>query len=598
MGKLRSTFREFLEERDRQNMQFLQEHGWLNSQIGGPIVTEIELLLRPYLNHEGPIPQENLQRVLYVSVSAAPICETLGKILAALDWYRIGQYRYRGGRVYSRHLGQEWPDISARDDAGRGQLESAICATRVGNHERARQLYEWAAENYDLSEEEKKGLKRVGSSDVVWERLPYRAYALACLEQWEEALQSAEEAWQYIEKGWSRIRRVYGATYTPVLVCRAVLALARYKVHPSEKTFEQAATTLRTQISISIKDKDFWALFLFYNLRALHPELVAPAVTRAGWGQMPARERQLTHAHPISALAFSPPGHLLAVGSVEGDIYLWETATGRMVRRWRAHPNAIRSLAFSPDGRLLASGANRASGSDQPVLRVWQVETAQLLYDLPGHTDSVTGLVFSADGQRLFSASDDGTAQGWDRATGQTVWRSEIGEPLKALALAPDGGRLAGAGGLFHGRVYVWQTTDGQRQSVLEAHREQACLEGEAQAEHDFWSVAFDKAGGRLAAGCADGSIVIFSLKRRRKAREIVEAHAPGAVWVVLPPGEAVIISAGMETMVRGWGLESGEALWEMEAQAEISALALSADGRTLALGTKVGQVEVMKHPG
>jgi len=598
MGKLRSTFREFLEERDRQNMQFLQEHGWLNSQTGGPIVTEIELLLRPYLNHEGPIPQENLQRVLDMSVSAAPICETLGKIPAALDWYRIGQYRYRGGRVYSRHLGQEWPDISAREDAGRGQLESAVCATRVGNHERARQLYEWAAENYDLSEEEKKGLKRVGSSDVVWEHLPYRAYALACLEQWEEALQSAEEARQYIEKGWLRIRRVYGATYTPILVCRVVLALARYKVHPSEKTFEQAATALRTQISISIKDRDLRALFLFYNLRALHPELVEPPAVRTGWGRMPVLERQLAHPHPISELAFSPPGHLLAVGSVEGDIYLWETATGRMVRHWRAHPNAIRSLAFSPDGRLLASGANRAYLTDEPTLRLWRVENAQLLHDLQGHTDSVTGLAFSPDGQRLFSASNDRTVRSWDVGAGQTIWRVEVPELLYALTLSPEGKRLAGAGGLFHGRVYVWQTTDGQRQAVLEAHREQACLEGEAMAEHDFWSVAFDEGGERLAAGCADGSIVIFSLKRRRKVREIAEAHTPGAVWVALPPGEAVIISAGMEARVRGWDLESGEALWEMEAQAEISTLALSADGRTLALGTKAGQVYVVKRPG
>ncbi len=67
-----------------------------------------------------------------------------------------------------------------------------------------------------------------------------------------------------------------------------------------------------------------------------------------------------------------------------------------------------------------------------------------MLYDLPGHADSVTGLVFAAEGQRLFSASDDGTVRSWDMVTGQTVWRSEVRELLKALALAPEGRRLAG----------------------------------------------------------------------------------------------------------------------------------------------------------
>ncbi len=47
------------------------------------------------------------------------------------------------------------------------------------------------------------------------------------------------------------------------------------------------------------------------------------------------------------------------------------------------------------------------------------------------------------------------------------------------------------AGGLFHGQVYVWQT-DGQRQSVLEAHREEACLEGEAQAEISALTLSTD----------------------------------------------------------------------------------------------------------
>jgi len=55
----------------------------------------------------------------------------------------------------------------------------------------------------------------------------------------------------------------------------------------------------------------------------------------------------------------------------EGEIHLWEVATGRKLHTLRGHTSAVYSLAPAPDGRRLAS-----SGKDNTA-RVWSLEPTQ-----------------------------------------------------------------------------------------------------------------------------------------------------------------------------------------------------------------------------
>jgi WD40 repeat protein len=68
--------------------------------------------------------------------------------------------------------------------------------------------------------------------------------------------------------------------------------------------------------------------------------------------------RTLTgHTDWVLSVAFSPDGRLLASGSDDETIKLWEVASGSLVRTLTGHTHWVRSVAFSPDGRLLASGS-------------------------------------------------------------------------------------------------------------------------------------------------------------------------------------------------------------------------------------------------
>jgi WD40 repeat protein len=68
----------------------------------------------------------------------------------------------------------------------------------------------------------------------------------------------------------------------------------------------------------------------------------------------------------------------------------------------------LTSLAFAPDGKLLACGS-----SDYNV-RVWEVQTGALKFTLKGHTDVVELVAFSPDGKMLASASSDKTVKLWE----------------------------------------------------------------------------------------------------------------------------------------------------------------------------------------
>jgi WD40 repeat protein len=57
----------------------------------------------------------------------------------------------------------------------------------------------------------------------------------------------------------------------------------------------------------------------------------------------------------VRSLAFSPEGHTLAVGSVDGVVKFWNVRALREVTTLKAHGSVLMSLAFAPDGRTLAT---------------------------------------------------------------------------------------------------------------------------------------------------------------------------------------------------------------------------------------------------
>src|SRR5262249_885123 len=145
------------------------------------------------------------------------------------------------------------------------------------------------------------------------------------------------------------------------------------------------------------------------------------------------------HSGEVTSLAFSADGSLLASGSFDGTVRLWDPAAGRERSVLRGHADCVWAVAFAPDGGRLASG-----GQD-PTVRLSDPATRPAPQRLTGQ-HGVRRLAFARDGKTLVVANEIGVLTRIDWVAGQGRGGVEAhGGTVYALALSPDGGTLATA---------------------------------------------------------------------------------------------------------------------------------------------------------
>ena len=139
------------------------------------------------------------------------------------------------------------------------------------------------------------------------------------------------------------------------------------------------------------------------------------------------------HTALVCSVTFSPDGRLLASGSWDETIKLWEVATGRAIRTLSGHTDYVHSVAFSPDGKLLASG------SYGKTITLWDVATGNTVRTLFSHAAEVYSVTFSPDGKLLASSSADHTIKLWE------VRLEETWSPQASFVFSPAQPRVGQA---------------------------------------------------------------------------------------------------------------------------------------------------------
>ena len=101
------------------------------------------------------------------------------------------------------------------------------------------------------------------------------------------------------------------------------------------------------------------------------------------------------------------PGGLLASGSEDQTVRIWDLAARREVATLQGHAAPVQTVRFSPDGTRLASG------SRDGAVFLWDVATHRRVGELKGHSLRVNEVQFFPDGKTLVSVSVDRTIRIW-----------------------------------------------------------------------------------------------------------------------------------------------------------------------------------------
>jgi WD40 repeat protein len=113
----------------------------------------------------------------------------------------------------------------------------------------------------------------------------------------------------------------------------------------------------------------------------------------------------------LLAVAFSPDGKVIATGSQDTSVRLWNAGDGKEITILRGHRDYVDSVAFSPDGKKIASWARDGQ------LILWDLSVGAPTHKLLGKTAG--GTAFSSDGRWIASGAPKNTVKFWSAISGE-----------------------------------------------------------------------------------------------------------------------------------------------------------------------------------
>lgn len=280
-------------------------------------------------------------------------------------------------------------------------------------------------------------------------------------------------------------------------------------------------------------------------------------VTTIGISAMPMFKAVSQPLTPISTLTAQAPANT------------WQNV--RPIRTIEAHSGSVGAIAISANGQLIASG------SDDGTIKVWNLKTGQLIRALTGHTDTIWALAISPNGQTLASSSatNDGSLKLWNLKTGKVIRTIKQDWYVKSLAFSPDGERLA---------IGSWNTTARNAEIEVWNARTGKLIYSFQGSPQSNLMVAFSPDGKTLASGNEDSTIQLWDVRAGKPIRTLNNGEAVRAI--AFGRDSKTLVSESYNQIVKIWNLQTGELISTPIKDSGIvfvNAVALHPNGRILA---------------
>ena len=261
------------------------------------------------------------------------------------------------------------------------------------------------------------------------------------------------------------------------------------------------------------------------------------------------------HSARASAVAFTPDGSRLAIGSWDDTASIWDLVSGLRTHRLAAARGDVRALDFSPDGSLLALA------SRDGVARLWDTITGDLLHEIRHDVPPVPGkglrpLEIASDGDTLLTGSDTGSVKIWRISDGLDAPLATRVDPAghpawAATFVGRDATRVLVAS---HARLDLWDWRRDRIVHSVDAGHANAIVQLRVRPQRDL-----------AVATSWDGSASLWSLP---DLGEVARVHDDGGgiLSAAFAPDGEVLVTGSRDGGVRLWDGASGAPLGRLGA--------------------------------
>ncbi len=275
---------------------------------------------------------------------------------------------------------------------------------------------------------------------------------------------------------------------------------------------------------------------------------------------------------PIYAIGFSPNGSLLATGSGDGVLQLWDEEWNPLGEPLMQKSMPIDRVAFNARGNILAAAMR------DNTIWLWDIDSRQALGEpLSGHTNYITELAFSANGKTLISSSLDGTVRFWDISIWSTIGLGVAAGPfVQEMIYMPDGNIFSSDGE----DIRMWQGKTGD-------------LIGEpVELTVEFIDkIAFSADGKTMATLDYKNAIQLWSVSTLLPLGDSLLGYSEQVNCITFSPDNKMVAAGGYDSTVQLWDVNSRKARHFSADFRPVTSITFSHNGKMLAVGDLGGDI-------
>ena len=234
--------------------------------------------------------------------------------------------------------------------------------------------------------------------------------------------------------------------------------------------------------------------------------------------------------------AVSPDRSLLACGSLDKTVQIWDTSDGQHLRTLDLGGFGVLSVDIDPSGSTIASGLYNGN------VRLTDIETLETIMEFRAHEAAVTALSFSPSGNTLASGSEDGSVNVWKLPAGSHIaGTSEFGKPINSLVMLEDDRSVVVA--FDHKQIHRWNTHEREITGTYSGH------------SGEVYSLSISPNRKLLASGSKDNTIRIWDLESCTERKTL--RGSPGRINDIRFSNDGEhLFSGNSEGEVAYWGVQ------------------------------------------